>query len=272
MSVGSVMRGLLFGLVRLISGACSTIAGFFRFGRQSQRIGELPLYHRVPSDDPQASQSFPMHSDPANTQHAAFLQSSSSFDAPHATAAQTADSWGTWAEQEQQQSIESKIAEYRNQMEQQQRLQREQKRRNPVRGGPTAQTAANSAPAAPQQPADADDLFSDLQPTLKAPKMYRVRDPAAESVAQAPRQSLFEVRDDPFANRQFDSSQLGDLDLNPSSSDPTAAASNWDAEEEVAGLDEALNEQKRREIVEKQRQRREEHERRLNQKRGLKSS
>ncbi|KAI6204605.1 hypothetical protein M3Y94_00694900 [Aphelenchoides besseyi] len=260
MSIAGIVRTLLFRFVRLISSFCSWIVDLIRYGRQSQRIGELPLYVRAQSTD-EAQQPFLMHSDSNSPIQSPFLQSTS-FDNSHS--AQTADSWGTWAEQEQQQTVNSKIAEYRSQLEQQQRLQKQQQKRPANRGGPTAQSMAetqnNSA-------TPTDDLFSDLQPTLKATKMYRVRDPNAEA-APAPRQSLFEVRDDPFVNRQH-TNELGDLDLNAVAGGPQDS---WDADGEITGLDEALNEQRRREIVEKQRQRREEHERRLNQKRGMKSS
>ncbi|KAI6180486.1 hypothetical protein M3Y98_00725200 [Aphelenchoides besseyi] len=262
MSIAGIVRTILFRFVRLISSFCSWIVDLVRYGRQSQRIGELPLYVRAQSTD-DVQQPFLMHSDSNSPTQSPFLQSTS-FDNSHS--AQTADSWGTWAEQEQQQTVNSKIAEYRNQLEQQ-RLQKQQQKRQAIRGGPTAQSMAETQN---NPSASTDDLFSDLQPTLKATKMYRVRDPNAEAVP-APRQSLFEVRDDPFVNRQH-TSELGDLDLNAIANGPDDSFGNWDANEEIAGLDEALHEQRKREIVEKQRQRREEHERRLNQKRGMKSS
>lgn len=67
--------------------------------------------------------------------------------------------------------------------------------------------------------------------------------------------------------QQF-STELGELDFNATTQSNVASSTSWDADEEVPDLDQALNEQKKREVAERQQKRREDHERRLREKQG----
>ncbi|KAI6192352.1 hypothetical protein M3Y97_00328300 [Aphelenchoides bicaudatus] len=245
MSIAGVICKRFIWLFRLISSIFRSAIDCIRYGRSgAPRIGELPFVRSKEERTPFINEG--THSPPANSPSQQSYDYSNPAFNQHP---QQSDSWNTWDDRTF--GIETKIEEYRQKMQQQ---------KQPANNNQQQQKEKFEQPD--------DDLFSDLQPKLKAAKTYRVQDPVVNAARQAPRQSLFEVKEmDPFANRQF-SNELGEIDLNAPSSNFTAE-STWDAGDiDVPDLDEAINEQKRRDASEKQRLRREEHERRLQQKRG----
>jgi len=234
MSIAGVIINRLLWLIRLVSSCFRRSIECLRFGRGgASRIGELPYVRPVEDRIQFGEQS----ASSSNQQNSPIYQHQNSNNSQ----------WNNWDDKTF--GIQTKIDEYRSQFQQQ---------KHPASSNNQKLTRNESIEPEP-------DLFSDLQPTLKATKTYRLNNPAANAAKQAPRQSLFEVKEmDPFANRQF-SNELGEIDLNASTS-VDQSNGNW-GEDELPDLDQALNDQKRKEITEKQRQRREEHEKRLQQKR-----